>query len=200
MKAYIHSSYASLKGVESNERLEFLGDSVLNFLITDFLYTTYPKLDEGKMTTIKSYVVSTDALYKCAIKMELQNKLLVQNPIEPTKKMLADTFEAVLGETYLNSGIEAVKPLIKDLYDMIIHNKIETNWKTKVQTLVQSKGDSFQYKLTGDWGPDHDKIFEVALLVNDQIRSKGKGSSIKLAQKDAAKNFMQEGIKNVDPN
>lgn len=181
---------------ESNERLEFLGDAVLELLTTKFLFEKFPKKPEGVLTAYRSALVKTTTLADTAIKLGLGDALFMSKGEEATGGrtnvgLLADTMEAVIGALYLDQGLEIVDAFLKkELFteiDSILENKLYKDPKSHLQEVVQALGfDTPQYEVITEKGPDHDKEFTVQVLVNNTSVAVGTGSSKQRAQQDAA--------------
>jgi ribonuclease III len=187
---------------ESNERLEFLGDAVLELLTTEFLYEKFPEKPEGVLTAYRSALVKTTTLAKTAITLGLGEKLHLSKGEEATggrtnSSLLADTFEAVIGALYLDQGLEAVKTFLRtELFieiDDILRHKLYKDAKSHLQEVVQSLGfDTPLYQVIAEKGPDHDKEFTVNVVVSDKIVGTGIGKSKQLAQQAAAEKALKK--------
>lgn len=197
-KALKHSSYANENKAEGecNERLEFLGDSVLGFSVATYLYKNYPNLPEGKMTRLRSEMVCEENLAKAAKELGLGDKLLLGKGEEKgggraRPSISADAVEAVIAAVYLDAGYEQADRLINDLIIsnfVIDDNALLVDYKTRLQELVQSKaGQKLTYEELSEEGPDHAKVFTVAALLNGDTIAVGKGKSKKIAEQEAAK-------------
>jgi ribonuclease III len=199
-QAFIHRSYLNehrdLK-LESNERLEFLGDSVLSLIVSDHLYATFPDLPEGQLTNYRSSIVKTQSLAMVSKDLGLGQYLhMAKGEAESGGKenpsLLADTYEALLGLIYLQKGIQTAtgfvhKSLLFHL-DAIIASGKYRDYKSLFQELVQEKYRiSPIYGVTNTTGPDHAKEFEVEVRVNDTVYAKGSGKSKQEAEQSAAK-------------
>lgn len=204
-----HKSYINeINGKENNEKLEFLGDSVIGLVITEYLYKSYPSLTEGELARIKSFIVSEDLLSKLAKEIHLNRYILIGKGEELSggrhkKAILADTYEAFLGAYYLDSNLSKVrkfilKHFIKEI-DLVIAGKHEKDYKTLLQEFCQKKYKVCPvYRLYNEEGPEHDKTFFVNVFINDNIIGKGFGKSKKEAEKEAAKNaFLKLNSQNV---
>ena len=199
INALTHSSYANevRNGVSSNERLEFLGDSVLSIIVSEYIYKKFGDLPEGEMTKIRASLVCEKSLCQFSREMELGQYLRLGKGEEKgggreRDSILADAFEAVLAAMYLDGGFEVAKKhvlrFIKD--ELYNHNEAEAfkDYKTALQEIIQrNPEESVTYHLIGESGPDHDKIFEVEVLLNSNTIGKGKGKSKKQAEQKAAK-------------
>ncbi|MBQ6755758.1 MAG: ribonuclease III [Oscillospiraceae bacterium] len=197
-KALKHSSYANENKSEGecNERLEFLGDSVLGFSVATYLYKNYPNLPEGKMTRLRSEMVCEENLAKAAKELDLGEKLLLGKGEEKgggrnRPSISADAMEAVIAAIFLDSGYDEADRLINDLIIsnfVIDDNALLVDYKTRLQELVQRKaGQHLVYEEMGEEGPDHDKVFTVAAVLNGETLAVGVGKSKKIAEQDAAK-------------
>ena len=197
--AITHSSYANEKkgeGLSSNERLEFLGDAVLNIITSDYIYKNYPALPEGELTKTRASIVCEDSLMKCARKIGLGYYLLLGKGEENTggrarTSILSDAFEALIGAIYLDGGLEKAAEFIhgamKDIYENINSCKVFVDYKTQFQEAVQKSGEQkIVYKILAEKGPDHNKVFDVQLSVGDKIYGTGEGKSKKEAEQNAA--------------
>lgn len=205
----IHSSYANEfdQGYSNNERLEFLGDSVLNLIITDYLYKFYPDKSEGELSKARSYIVSEESLSSIARELNLGNYLLLgrgeeSNDGRNKKGILADAIEAFVGALYLDSGFLKASAFVVELFE--VHIRLMFNrgdfkdYKSLLQEYVQKKYKiSPSYKLVKELGPDHNKIFCVELYVNDKFISNGKGRSKKEAEMIAAEMALKNVV-NID--
>ncbi len=204
-RAITHKSYsheARQDDVQHNETFEFLGDSVLGFVIGDMLFRHFPELDEGALSKMKAYLVSATSLAEKARHYGMGDVLLLGVGEEKTggrKKdsLLANLFEAMLAAVFLDGGIDAVRKLIEqtfgddiaaiDRQDLLFHD-----YKTALQELAQGKGLSLpEYNVVGEVGPDHDKTFIVEVKVGSLV-TRGEGSSKKEAQQQAAKHALEE--------
>ena len=197
-KALKHSSYANENKAEGecNERLEFLGDSVLGFSVATYLYKNFPNLPEGKMTRLRSEMVCEENLAKAAKELGLGEKLLLGKGEEKgggrnRPSISADAMEAVIAAIFLDSGYDEADRLINDLIIsnfVIDDNALLVDYKTRLQELVQRKaGQHLVYEEMGEEGPDHDKVFTVAAVLNGETLAIGVGKSKKIAEQDAAK-------------
>lgn len=196
-RALTHSSYINehhKNKLDSNERMEFLGDSVLGLVVADHLYHTHPDLPEGELTRIRANLVCEKSLYQVAQKLNLGSYLKLGHGEvvaggRERPSLLADATEAVLASVYLDGGIEPVKELIEHLILENEESNQETrDFKTCLQELVQKKaGQTLSYKLTGESGPDHAKTFSVSVVLNGQEIGSGQGRTKKAAEQEAAR-------------
>ena len=200
--ALTHSSYANENknlNLRCNERLEFLGDSVLGFVVADELYRRFPDRPEGEMTRMRADMVCETALAGAADVIGLGQELLLgrgedQGGGRTRASILADAMESVIAAAFLDGGLEAAKGIIARLIlcsipEQHLHN---ADYKTALQELVQRKpGQILSYRLVGETGPDHDKRFTVEVLLNGEAVGTGEGSSKKRAEQAAAHSAMQ---------
>ena len=193
--ALTHSSYSNelkLNKYGNYERLEFLGDAVLELTTSKFFYLEYPEKNEGELTRIRSSLVCEMALAFCARQIELQKYILLGKGEEVTggrnrDSIISDVFEAVLGAIYLDGGFDEADRFVKQHVLTDMENKqLFYDAKTILQEHVQKTGQILRYELVSETGPDHDKLFEVAAFINDKQCSKGKGKSKKSAEQQAA--------------
>lgn len=198
-EALTHRSYLNEnKDSEShNERLEFLGDAVLELAVSQALYHKFPKKKEGELTALRAALVRTSTLASAAQKLGLGQTLLLSKGEEVSggrtnPSLLANTFEACLGAIYLDQGFEAVVEFLnRHLFPQlttIIDQKLFKDYKSTLQEIVQASGsNSPAYSVLSESGPDHDKIFTVAVLIDGQEIAAGKGKSKQTAQQSAAR-------------
>lgn len=196
--ALTHSSYANenkAKGLQSNERLEFLGDSILGMVVADHLYRNHPDLPEGELTRTRAALVCEESLVEVAAELNLGEYLRLGKGEESgggrkRPSIQADAVEAVLAAVYLDGGIGSARKIIQRY---ILCREIEglnssRDYKTALQELVQREsGQVLKYRLTGEEGPDHDKRFFVEVDLNGTPVGSGKGHSKKEAEQMAAK-------------
>ena len=197
-QAMAHSSYANERwhdSLMSNERLEFLGDSILGMLVADYLYRTFPNRPEGELTRMRADMVCERSLAVVAVQLDLGKHLLLGKGEEQgggryRESILADAVESVIAACYLDGGMEAAKSLVQKfvLVHVPVNRPNNMDYKTALQEKVQQKkNQTLSYVLVGESGPDHDKHFEVQLRLNDQVVGIGSGSSKKRAEQDAAR-------------
>lgn len=195
--ALTHTSYAHEQKIESNEKLEFLGDAILEFVTSDYLYKNYKKLKEGEMTKVRATVVCEKSLYKVACKHNFSDFLILgkSEVISGGNKrpaILADSVEAVIAAIYIDGGLEPAKKFIIDNLKEEIENATKNvgkkDYKTVLQEELQKNGDvHIEYKILKETGPDHDKTFETQVSLNGKVLAQGKGKSKKEAEMQAAK-------------
>ena len=203
-EALRHSSYANEHrgdNVFSNERLEFLGDSVLGFVTAEYLFAKHPTAPEGELTRIRALLVCEDSLHEVAQRLKLGEYLKLGHGEESCggrtrPSILADATEAVFAAVYLDGGIRAASELIhRVLLDKEREETAEAkrrDYKTKLQELVQrTPNQVLTYRMIGEQGPDHDKVFSFAVLLNDTVVGTGEGRSKKEAEQMAAKDALE---------
>ena len=203
-EALSHSSYANehrANHLNSNERLEFLGDSVLGFVTAEFLFTQHPNLPEGDLTRIRAALVCEQSLYEVAKKLELGRYLKLGRGEEAgggreRTSILADATEAVFAAVYLDGGIAEASALIhRVLLDVEREEIVEErrrDFKTSLQELIQRQADQvLSYRMIGEQGPDHAKIFQAEVLLNGESLGSGFGRSKKEAEQSAEKAALQ---------
>lgn len=202
-KAFIHSSYINEnrdREVGDNERLEFLGDAVLELAATKHLFDNYPDQEEGQMTAYRSALVKGKHLAEVAEELELGQYLFLSRGEEKSggrskKYILANTVEALIGAIYQEHGYETAEKFIKEFIlkrlDEIIVNNLHIDSKTKFQEICQEiEGITPHYELVSEEGPDHNKVFTMGAYINDHLIAQGSGSSKQKAEDDAAKNAL----------
>jgi ribonuclease III len=194
-EALTHSSYANEHNLPSNERLEFLGDSVLSLIVCNFLYDQYGTYSEGQLAKLKATIVSTPFLAAFSQDLKLDQFIMLgQGEVKTSgnskQNVLADLFEAIIGAYFLNYGLEKttefVIPLINSILPKIISQSDEINAKTILQEIAQSQGLKPDYRIVKEEGPPHNKLFTVEVLLNNQVLGNGAGRSLKEAQNKAA--------------
>ena len=196
--ALTHSSYANERwhnSLKSNERLEFLGDSILGMVVAEYLYRNFPERPEGELTRMRADMVCEQALAAVANRIGLGSHLLLGNGEEQgggrnRNSILADAVESVIAASFLDGGMEAARSFINRfiLVDVPVTKLHNADYKTALQELIQQKkNQALSYVLVGQSGPDHDKEFQVEVSLNDQVIGKGIGSSKKRAEQDAAR-------------
>ncbi|MBE7059759.1 MAG: ribonuclease III [Ruminococcaceae bacterium] len=196
-KALTHTSYSNEKHLESNQRLEFLGDSVIGLVIGEYIYEKYPSMPEGELSKIRAGIVCENGLVKCAEKIELGRRLLLGRGEEMSggrnrASNLEDAFEALIGAVFLDSDFYTVKKFVlkvmKDIIEeIVLHDGIEDS-KTAFQEYIQKHGrKNIEYVLVNEEGPDHNKIYTMQVKVGGKTMGMGKGHSKKDAEQRAAK-------------
>lgn len=204
-QAFIHRSYLnenrSIK-LEHNERLEFLGDAVLELVITDYLYKKYPEKNEGDLTAYRSALVNSVTLASAAEKIGMNAFLLLsKGEAKDTGRarqfILANTFEALVGALYIDQGYDMAGKFIADqlfgLIDIIVENKSFIDAKSRFQEEAQERvGITPMYKLIKETGPDHNKVFTVGVYLKEDLIVAGEGKSKQEAEQDAAEKALKQ--------
>lgn len=204
-QAFIHRSYLnenrSIK-LEHNERLEFLGDAVLELVITDYLYKKYPEKNEGDLTAYRSALVNSVTLANAAEKIGMNAFLLLskgeaKDVGRARQFILANTFEAFVGAVYIDQGYDMAAKFIADhlfgLIDAIVENRSFIDSKSRLQEEAQERvGVTPMYKLIKETGPDHNKVFTVGVYLRDDMVVTGEGKSKQEAEQDAADKALKQ--------
>lgn len=188
------------KGQQCNERLEFLGDSVLACITADFLYRTYPALDEGELSDVRAMLVKGDTLAKFASEIEIEPFLRIgkgERNAGISQRILASAFEALLGAIYLDQGLECARayllPRIQPLARQIVENRLFKDNKSRFQELAQAHdGITPVYRLASQEGPSHDREFTVEVLLGEQVAGTGQGRNKQTAEQAAAFAALQQ--------
>ncbi len=211
INALTHSSYANEhkgKYYEHNERLEFLGDSVLNIIVSDYIYKKYPYYPEGELTKLRAAIVCESSLAFISRQINLGEYLILGKGEETTggrerDSVLADAFEALLGGIYLDGGLEKAKEFFINIFKKNVvfleeEKDLFFDYKTKFQEIFQKKfGSKIEYTIEKEEGPDHDKVFYVDVVVDNKILGRGLGKNKKEAEQMAAKEALNGmGVKN----
>ncbi len=206
--ALTHTSYANevfKDGLRSYERLEFLGDSILGFTAADYLGRHFPTLHEGELTKLRADLVCETSLAQTARALGLGDYLRLGKGEEAGGgrqriSIIADVVEAIIAAIYLDGGLEAAQKFIYThvLVDTSARIKLNTDYKTALQELVQQKKDQvLSYELLGESGPDHDKQFTVSVLLNGKPVGRGTGTSKKRAEQAAARKALEDLFPNA---
>lgn len=197
--ALTHSSYANeiKKGNQCNERMEFLGDAVLELIISEHIYTKYKDLPEGDMTKIRSNLVCATTLAVCADKINLGDFLFLGKGEDQTGgrkrvSILSDAFESLIGSIYIDGGLKKVRDFILNQMSNVIkdciNGKLFMDYKTHLQEAVHKfENSSISYDIVSETGPDHDKIFVSDVLIGGKVSGRGTGSTKKESEQMAAK-------------
>ena len=202
-KALTHSSYANERwhnSLLSNERLEFLGDSVLGMLVAEYLYHNFPNRPEGELTRMRADMVCEQTLAAAANRIGIGDHLLLGHGEEQgggrkRNSILADAVESVIAASFLDGGMEAARAFIEKfiLVEVPVKKMHNADYKTALQELVQQKkNQTLSYRLVGESGPDHDKRFDVEVSLNGQVIGIGSGSSKKRAEQMAAQAALEK--------
>ena len=199
-RALTHSSYANERHVDTgdNERLEFLGDSVLGFITAEYLFANHRDFPEGELTKLRAYAVCEKSLFSYAEEIELGNYLKLGKGEERTggrtrPSVLSDAFEAVIAAIYLDGGMdEAKKFVLRFVVPYVEAKPTFKDYKTMLQEVVQkNQGETLEYVLVSETGPDHDKCFTVEVHLNSNVIGRGVGGSKKKAEQNAAKEALE---------
>ncbi len=188
-EALTHSSYSNEHNTKCYERLEYLGDAVLELVCSDYLYN-HTKLPEGSLSKLRSLYVCENALYEYSKEVDLSSYILIGNGIDkPNKTIIADVFEALMAVIYLEYGIDKVKSLFNKLIVPYIEREEDflKDYKTLLQESVQTVKKSVEYKLISESGPAHKKEFVVEVIIDGLTYAKGSGPSKKEAEQEAAR-------------
>lgn len=200
--ALAHSSYANEKkgDTTSNERLEFLGDSVLSIVVSDYIYANFPHLPEGQLTRLRASLVCEKTLCSFSKQLGVGDYILLgkgerANGGATRPSILADAFEAILAAIYLDGGMEPAKNhvlrFVKQELSHLEHENFK-DYKTELQEIIQrNPEEKLTYVLTGESGPDHDKCFTVEVHLNSNVIGEGSGHSKKNAEQAAAKKALE---------
>lgn len=199
--ALTHTSYAYEHGVQSNEKLEFLGDSILEFVSSEYMYNKYTNLKEGEMTKVRATVVCEKSLYKIATLHNFSDFLYLGKSEIMTggnkrPAILADSVEAVIAAMFIDGGLEPAKKFIvenlKDEIEIATKHVGQKDYKTVLQEELQKNGDvKIEYKIIKESGPDHNKTFEAEVSLNGKKLATGIGKSKKEAEMQAAKKTLE---------
>ena len=199
-RALTHSSYANERHVDTgdNERLEFLGDSVLGFITAEYLFANHRDFPEGELTKLRAYAVCEKSLFSYAEEIGLGNYLKLGKGEERTggrtrPSVLSDAFEAVIAAIYLDGGMdEAKKFVLRFVVPYVEAKPTFKDYKTMLQEVVQkNQGETLEYVLVSETGPDHDKCFTVEVHLNSNVIGRGIGGSKKKAEQNAAKEALE---------
>ncbi|MGE5473195.1 MAG: ribonuclease III [Ignavibacteriales bacterium] len=202
--ALTHSSYANENKnmkLSSNERLEFLGDSILSFIVSAYIFKNYPKLPEGEMTKVRASVVCEQTLKDISNLLGIGEYLQLGKGEEQTggrkrSSILADAFEAIVGAIYIDGGLEVSKDFVLSKLEELIMDSIKgtgmIDYKTTLQEELQKKGEvKIIYETVAESGPDHDKKFKVQVKCNEKVLGIGLGKSKKEAEQSAARDALE---------
>ncbi len=190
-------THKSFKKSYNNERLEFLGDAVLNLIVGEYLFNEFPNSNEGDLSKTRASLVNEQGFTKLAIAIDLGDYIYLSDAEERNQgrkkaSILSDAFEAIMGAVYIEAGIETLRAIILKLlessYDKINLDVLFSDYKTALQEITQARfGCIPEYRLEKATGPDHQKEFELSLWINDKLYANACGKSKKLAQQSAAK-------------
>tara|TARA_Y100000310_G_scaffold273705_1_gene289351 strand:- start:39019 stop:39705 length:687 start_codon:yes stop_codon:yes gene_type:complete len=204
-QAFIHRSYLNENPKESlghNERLEFLGDAVLELITTEFLYKKFPSSNEGELTSYRAALVNTQSLSQCAQNLDMSDHLLLsrgeaKSVGKARQYILANTFEALIGAIYLDGGYDVAQKFISSellpQIDEIIENRLWQDAKSLFQEKAQEvRGVTPVYEMISEEGPDHEKIFTVGLYLDGELIARGDGQSKQEAEQCAARGGLEK--------
>lgn len=200
--ALTHTSYAFEKHIQSNEKLEFLGDSILEFISSKYLYNTYPNLKEGEMTKVRATIVCEDSLYEVA-KLHNFSDFLYLGKSETSchddarPAIMADAVEAVIAAIYFDGGLEEAEKFIiknlKEAAEVASKNVGKKDYKTVLQEELQKNGEvKIEYNIIKEEGPDHDKRFTAEVKCDGKFLAIGEGKTKKAAEMEAAKKVLEQ--------
>ena len=200
--ALTHTSYAFEKHVQSNEKLEFLGDSILEFISSKYLYNNFPNLSEGEMTKVRATIVCEESLYKIAKKHNFSDFLFLgkselASHKEVRQAIMADSVEAIIAAIYFDGGLdEAERFIVENLKDEAViasQNVGQKDYKTVLQEKLQIHGEvHIEYNIIKEEGPDHDKRFTAEVSCDGNKLATGEGKSKKAAEMEAARKALEE--------
>ena len=203
IEALTHKSY---KQPYNNERLEFLGDAVLDLIVGQYLFEKFPKHDEGKLSKMRASLVNEEGFTRLAQHIELGEQLFLSNAEENNggrnkPSLLSNAFEAIIGALYLEAGLDRARQvsikLLEEVHPDISLDTLFKDYKTTLQEMTQAQfGTTPEYKLIGSHGPDHKKEFQIAVIIDDKEYARASGKSKKIAQQEAAAlaiTILQEG-------
>ncbi len=198
--ALTHTSYAYEKHIESNEKLEFLGDSILEFISSKYLYSNFPSLSEGEMTKVRATIVCEESLYKIAKRHNFSDFLFLGKSElachkEARPAIMADSVEAVIAAIYFDAGLEEAERFIvenlREEAELASKNVGQKDYKTVLQEKLQIHGEvHIKYEIIKEEGPDHNKKFTARVSCNDKILATGEGRTKKNAEMEAARKAM----------
>jgi len=199
VQAFTHTSYANEHSLKSYERLEFLGDAVLELIMSEYLIKN-TEFEEGKMTKLRSHYVCENSLYEYSIRLKLNDYLLLGHGEEQSggrnrKAIVADIFEAFVGAMFLDQGLEFVKKFIyENIIPLIERKEVDffSDYKSILQELVQTDRRSLSYEIINEEGPAHDKLFTVEVKIDNIVYGRGTAHSKKEAEQEAAKDALKK--------
>lgn len=202
-RALTHTSYANENNVENYERLEYLGDAVLELIISEYLYKN-TEYEEGEMTKYRSHYVCENALYEYSLRLHLNDYIKLgrgeaDNGGKFRKAIVADIFESFIGAMFLDKGLDEVKKFIyKHIIPIIESKQIDffSDYKSVLQELVQTDRRSLHYEVVHEEGPSHNKIFTVEVKIDNIVYGRGVAHSKKEAEQEAAKDALKKSVNN----
>ena len=197
VQAFTHPSYGHASGMLDNDRMEFMGDAILDDVVSIYIYNAYPQLDAGELTKLRASIVSSQGLKPVVREMGLLKYLLVADGADVIKrlgkKIEADLFESVLGAIYLDGGYREAERFVlhflKDILENRVFEESQKDYKTPLQEYCQARKWKIDYRFVTQSGPQDKLTFTFALYINDEFCCEGSGLSKKSAQQDAAKKY-----------
>jgi ribonuclease-3 len=196
-QALTHSSYANEHNVAHYERLEFLGDAVIELAVSSYIYNNF-NLSSGDLSKLRASLVSTDNLNSISINLNLEEYVLKSNSLPKiSKKTSADLFESIVGAVFLDGGINKASEIVNNFVIIDFHN-VESHLnnlsdaKSTLQELLQKENHAWEYKTINSYGLDHEKTFVVALYIDNNLASQAEGKSLHLAQNECARKYLQD--------
>lgn len=198
VQAFVHSSYANEANISDNERMEFFGDSVLEYIASEYLYRRYPDCDAGELSKLRSLVVSADGLRPVVDSLDIMDNLIVSNGAGKirslSKKIEANLYEAVLCAIYFDGGMAAAKKFVMRTLRNAMDNaaEVKKDYKTVLQEYCQEHRYSISYKMESRSGPDNNPNFVYSLWIDERKVSEGSGPSIKKAEQNAAAKIVKK--------
>ena len=200
--AFTHTSYANENKLQSNEKLEFLGDAILEFTVSEYLYKNYSHLKEGEMTKVRATVVCEDSLHKIALNYQFNNLLYLGRSEKLSggalkTAILADSVEAVIAAIFIDAGLSEAKKFIienlKEAIEQASKNVGQKDYKTVLQEELQKHGSvKIEYDIVKEEGPDHDKTFVAEVKCDGKYLAQGEGNTKKQAEMEAAKKALEK--------
>ena len=196
-QAFTHSSYANAERAEDNERMEFVGDAILGYIVTEYLFAHYSDKSAGELTAMKSRIVSSDGLRPIVDKLGLIEYLRVANGevnVQKSRKIAANLFEAILAAIYLDGGLRCAREFVLKFLEQSLNDaaKVLKDDKTRLYEYCQLKKLAIEYKLLERSGPDDKPSFRYALYVDGKQVAEGTGPNIKAAEQQAASKIVKE--------
>ena len=194
--ALTHSSYANECGGENYERLEFLGDAVIELVVSDYIIR-FKELDAGVLSKLRASLVSTENLAKISTMLSVMQNVKKSRSLSVfSKKNTADIIESIVGAIYLDGGMENAKNFVQnniiiDEKNVLAMLKNSIDYKTKFQELMQKNAEKFEYRLLASTGKDHDKTFECGLYIEGELCARATGKSIQLAEENCARKYFE---------
>lgn len=209
-QALLHRSYLPVlnnQDLMSNERLEFLGDSILGMIVAEYLFSLHSHVPEGELTKMRSWLVNSSSLALCAKKIGLDKYIMLsfsaeKSLVQGSDSILADALEAIIAAIYLDWGLDSAKKfIINSLLPIEMNYSVmkDNNFKSILLERVQAQGfDAPKYTVIEEFGPAHDKLFKIAVHINEEMVASGLGKNKKQAEQSAAKNALDSNIEFLD--